>query len=170
MKTLFRSILSLLAAALVPAGAVLIPVAVDLWRIAQAGDRYAWTHFQTLALFVLVPAFMYVLVLGVPVFLIMRWRQAIRWWSSIVAGFVVGLVPTAVSLWPGGNEGPGNMKSHSDGERIIHTMVDGVTTRAGWLQYVETVGMVGLLGALGGLASWVVWWSMRSNKTMEPTR
>jgi hypothetical protein len=169
MKTILRSVLALLAAALAPAGLILVPYAAAL-LLNGVKEPAAWSRFNFWLSAVLGTSLLYVVVLGVPAFLLLRWRRATRWWSSIAVGFVLGSVPAAIALWPGGNAGPGNMSSHSDGEKIIYTMVDGVTTRAGWVRYAEITGMVGLLGALGGLAFWLVWWSMRSNKTMGPTR
>ena len=169
MKTILRSVLALLAAALAPAGLILGPYAAEL-LLNGVEEPTAWQRFNFLLSMVLATSFLYVIVLGVPAFLLLRWRRAIRWWSSIAAGFVLGSVPAAIALWPGGNASPGNMSSYSDGEKIIYTMVDGVTTRAGWVRYAEVTAMIGLLGALGGLAFWLVWWSLRSNKTKAPTR
>jgi hypothetical protein len=168
MKRVLGNVLALLAAVLAPSALIIAPYAVDL-LLNAANEPAAWERFRSW-LFLIMTSSFYVIVLGVPVYLLLRWRKALRWWSAVCAGFVLGGVPSAVSLWPGGNAGPGNMNSHSEAGKVVYTMVDGVTTREGWQQYAEVVGTMGLLGAVSGLAFWLVWRSMRSNKTMEPTR
>ena len=153
---MLRGTLAFAAACLAPSSLVLVPYAVSL---AGSDDSFAWAGFKTFATFVLATAVVYVVVLGVPAFLILRWRKAIRWWSSMLMGFALGCLPIAVDLWP--EDDSGVSSSHWDGEKMVATVVNGTATLAGWIQYGQSVAVFGLFGAVGGLAFWLVWRSMR---------
>jgi hypothetical protein len=105
-----------------------------------------------------------------PAFLIMRWRDAIRWWSTIAVGFVLACLPVAVSLWPTDDSDLQTTAAHWDGEKMVATVIEGVPTVAGWISYLQAVAIMGVFGAIGGLAFWLVWMGLRSNKSSEPTR
>ena len=160
MRTTLRSILALLAAALAPAGLFLVPMGAALLK----GDGYdaaAWSGFSRWLVIVMGTSLLYVVFLGVPVFLLLRWRRAIRWWSATAAGFVVAGLPIAYSLWPHQYADMQTTASHWNGERMVHTMIDGVPTQEGWLEYGAAIASFGLLGAIGGFAGWLVWRVLR---------
>jgi hypothetical protein len=104
----------------------------------------------------------HVLVLGLPGFLALRKLNAIRWWSTVGTGFLLGCIPIAVWAWP--LKYPGLSSSHWDGEKMVQTMVDGVPTVQGWLSYVEGVLYMGIFGAISGLGFWLIW---RRNETQQ---
>ena len=155
MSTLGRSVLALLAAAVAPAALLLAPSAVEL-AMNRPQDAAAWSRFSKWFVAVMGTSALYVLVLGVPAFLILRWRKCIRWWSSIAAGFVLAGLPIALSLWPGDSTLRSTV-SHWNGERMVYTMIDGVATLEGWIRYAESIAAFGAFGAVGGLAGWLVW-------------
>lgn len=112
--------------------------------------------------------------LGLPLFLLLNWKGWANGLSSVLAGFVIGSVPVGIFTWPYSGAG---FSSSVSGVAMI---VDGVPTLAGWLRYLEGVGLFGGLGAAGGLGFWLVvkWaalpWHDRNNDGMArafvPTR
>jgi hypothetical protein len=168
MKTGLRTFLAFLAAAIAPGFLILLPLAAGI--VIEPADPYAWERFTRLAMLILATSFLYVLVLGLPAFLVLRWRNAIRWWSVPVAAFVLGCLPVAIGNWPRDEPDLQTTSSHWDGERMVATMVRGVPTSAGWMAYAKEVAVFGFFGAVSGLAFWLVWWSMRPNKPMQATR
>ena len=97
-----------------------------------------------------------VVVLGLPTFLLFRCFGLVRWWSAVLAGFVLGTVPVAFVLWP---YHPGSSSSYSawDGHELTHYIVRGIPTHAGWADYLLRSGHAGLLAAASAAAFWLVW-------------
>jgi len=168
MRSGFRTFLAFLAAATAPGFLILLPLAAGI--VSEPADPYAWERFSRLAMLILATSFLYVFVLGLPVFLLLRWLNAIRWWSVPTAAFVLGCLPVAIGNWPSYEPELQTTSSHWNGDRMVATMVDGVPTSAGWIAYAKEVTVFGLFGAVSGLAFWFVWWSMRPNKPMQATR
>jgi hypothetical protein len=164
-----RTILAFLAAVVAPAALILLPSALGMLIDGSGQGPHAWSQFAQVLSLTLGTSFLYVLVLGVPAFLLLRWRNAIRWWTAVIMGFVLGCLPLAIDLWPY-ELGVRSTTSHWDGEKMVATMIDGVPTFAGWLSYVKTVSIFGVFGAVSGLAFWLVWRNTRSNKPLQATR
>ena len=160
MKTFIRSVLALVAAATAPAALFLVPLIAD-FLMSGTNDPFAWSRLSKWLVMVLGTSTVYVAILGAPVFLLLLWRRAIRWWSAILAGFIVACLPIAYSLWPYTEPELRTTASHWNGERMVHTMIDGVPTLEGWIRYAESVGVFGLFGAMGGFAGWLVWRILR---------
>jgi hypothetical protein len=91
------------------------------------------------------------ILLGLPLFLILRSTRWINAISSTVGGFIVGVIPGAFLSWPWS---PGSATSVSI--RGVPTIVDGIPTAAGWAQYVEISFYLGCFGAVGGFVFWLV--------------
>lgn len=164
-----RNVFAFLAAAIAPAALILVPYVLDLVVTGAAdSDPYAWERFNRIAFLVAGTSFLYVVVLGIPAFLLLRWGKAIYWWSATAVGFLLGCVPVAFSLWPADADLQ-TRASHWDGEKMVQTVVDGVPTLAGWVSYAKSVVLMGAFGAVGGLAFWLIWWVMRPNKPMQTT-
>jgi hypothetical protein len=53
---------------------------------------------------------------------------------------------------------------------MVATVINGVPTKEGWIEYAQGIAAMGGYGALGGAAFWFVWRIMRSNKSLERTR
>jgi hypothetical protein len=152
--------LAFLAAVLAP---VCLMTAGYLWdQIAtfKPDDPYIWVrtgHF--LILCALISA-AYVIVLGVPTYVVLRSCNAIRWWSTLASGFVLGAAPVAVLSWP--LSGSPGASASIDG---VRTLVNGIPTFAGWLQYLESAAFFGACGAAAATAFWLV--ARRPNRSFE---
>jgi hypothetical protein len=103
-----------------------------------------------------VVASIWVVLLGLPTFLIFKHRGLVRWWSAAVAGFLLGAVPMALVSWPF-SPGSGSGYSAWDGHQTVEYVVNGVPTHAGWVQYILGSGGMGLMGAASAFMFWVVW-------------
>lgn len=129
-------------------------------------DPYIWVRTKNFTLICLTVAAGHVLVLGLPGFLILRTLNAIRWWSTVSVGFVLGCIPVAVWAWPFRYAELRSSASHWGGEKMVHTMINGVPTLEGWLSYGGVVAFMGACGAVGGLGFWLIW---RRNEAQQPT-
>ena len=90
--------------------------------------------------------------LGVPIFLVFRAKHWVNLASCIVAGFVIGAIAVGVLAWP--LRFPALHTTGSvDG---VPTIINGVPTLAGWLNYVELLVLFGAFGALSGFVFWCV--------------
>jgi hypothetical protein len=145
-----------------PAVLLLLPSLFGMLIAGADQDPQAWTLFARMGFLIMAASFLYVLVLGVPVFFLLRWRNAIRWWSALMVGFVLGCLPVAVDLWPYEPDFT-STTSHWDWERMVEAIVDGAPTLAGWLGYAKAVSILGVFGAASGLAFWLVRRGTRSN-------
>jgi hypothetical protein len=134
------------------------------FAVFEANDPYIWVRTRGFAILCLVIAAAHVILLGIPAYLLLRWRDAVRWWSTILSGFVLGATPIAILAWPLRYAQPGSSASF-DG---ISTMVDGVPTMAGWTQYLSGLAFFGALGAGGACAFWLIW-RMRPNTSFKVT-
>lgn len=115
-----RIAIGLLAAAFAPVTAFV------LWMAIQGAFTLGGA-----ALFYLVGvpiAFAFVLLLGLPVYLVLRRRWRLTWWNAVLGGWAVATAPIAMF----------GLRSIGDPTFLL------------W------VGQVGLLGVAGGLAFWAV--------------
>lgn len=103
----------------------------------------------------------HVVILGIPTFAILYWLKRIRLWTSILAGFLCGAIPTAYATRNLVYGPPGSYLSHGFGEDEVITKIDGVATAAGWLEYIMAFAIMGAFGAVAALVFWSVW--SRSN-------
>jgi hypothetical protein len=105
---------------------------------------------------VFVVALLWVVLLGLPAFLLLKHLGCVRWWSAIVCGFVLGALPIAIVSWP---YHPGRDSGFSawDGHRMVAYVVHGLPTHAGWLKYVHDFCSMGLMGAASAIVFWCVW-------------
>lgn len=97
-------------------------------------------------------ALAHAVLLGLPLFLFLNWMGWANALSAILAGFAIGSIPIGVFFWLLRNTDSGS--SSWSGE--TPTMVEGVLTLAGWIEYAETLALFGGFGAIGGLAFWLV--------------
>jgi hypothetical protein len=150
-------------------GAALVSVVVYLAGFAA----YAWWtqlmlhlpegYFRQIVAVVLANALFGALVAGTPLFFVLHLLRWVRWWSSILAGFVVAAVPGALVFWPL-RHASGTVVSISvmRGGQLVQTVSHGALTGAGWLDYGQNILTAALPGALGGLVFWLIW------RRMEP--
>jgi hypothetical protein len=106
------------------------------------------------------------LLLGVPVYLLLRWQKWANAFTSVLAGALVGAGPVGVFLFPAGERWSGSSASVGG----VPTMVDGVATRAGWESYFTTVGLFAAFGVASGFLFWLfIHWASRREALYLPT-
>lgn len=139
--------------------AVLAPtIAIVLWYLYgqfsafDSNDPYIWVRTRGVLLLCLLFSAAHVVVLGVPAFLLLRWRRALRWWTTLLSGFILGAAPVGVFSWPLRCAIPGSSASVNG----VDVMVDGVPTASGWLQYFGSVAAFGSFGVLAAAAFWLI--------------
>jgi hypothetical protein len=170
MKRSFITLLSFVAAVAVPALIVVGWYAYGTFTATgAASDPFAWVRVRSFAVPVVLVTAAHAVVLGVPAFLLLWYLKRINWFSTTIAGFVLGCIPVGVFAWPLRYASPGSSSAHWSGGHMVQTMVNGVPTFAGWLSWARLVGFFGLLGACGGLAFWFVWRS-HANNSIQRTR
>jgi hypothetical protein len=89
----------------------------------------------------------HVVILGVPAALLYR---RLKWRSpafALAGGFLIGALPAGLYFWPVDPRPGTNAWTGS-----TQTLLDGVPTWAGWVEYVQMLGGFGCLGALGAIA------------------
>jgi hypothetical protein len=101
----------------------------------------------TIAFFV---ALAHAVTLGLPFYLLLRLKNWINGISTPLAGFIIGAIPVGVVTWP--LRFPELRTNASVGG--VQTMIDGMPTAAGWLQYLQGLLFFGAFGFVGGLAFW----------------
>ena len=92
----------------------------------------------------------HVVLLGLPVALLfgrLNWRSPVL---ALAGGLLVGALPAGLYFWP---LDPGRGTSAWSGDTA--TLIDGVPTWAGWLEYVVMLVGFGCLGELGAFAFWL---------------
>jgi hypothetical protein len=158
-----RLIIAFAAAVLAPTCALAVWYLYGQFATFDADDPYIWTRTRGFIVICLAISAAHVVVLGIPAYLVLRWRGALRWWSTLLSGFVLGAVPAGVLSWPLRYS---DLKSSAT-VNGVQTMVDGIPTMAGWLQYVGGVSFFGAFGALAAAAFWVVR-GMSPNNSFKP--
>lgn len=143
--------LAFLTAILVPA---CLMTAWYLWgqfATFKPDDPYIWVRTGHFIILCTLISAAYVIVLGIPTYVVLRWRNVVRRWPTIASGFVLGIVPVAVLSWP-----LRFSKGSSASVDGVATLVDGIPTFAGWLQYLELLTLFGACGAAAATAFWLV--------------
>lgn len=87
--------------------------------------------------------------LGAPLFLLLRhfcWANRL---TAIVAGFLIGVIPTGIDKWPSASN-----TGHAELIDNVPTRVFSAPVEANWPGYVESLILPGMLGALAGFAFW----------------
>jgi hypothetical protein len=142
-----------LASAVLAAVAVTLLVTIPLlaeieepWNIVVASEVLELTRLT------FVVALAHALVLGLPLFLILRsMRRQVGAFPCALGGFLVGAVPIGLLVLRSA-VGMSSHESESIGGE--DTVINGVTTLAGWIEHAQSVGFWGLLGIAGGLSFW----------------
>lgn len=147
------------------ASAALAPALVGGATFAMLGAAPVFA--LRLALYVLLIAFAHVLLLGLPAVLLMARARAITWAATVLVGFLIGALPTALWSFPLWRIERGLTASDWNGHVMVQTIVNGVPTWAGWLQYLRLASLAGAFGAIGGIA---YWWVRRRLTPLSPQR
>jgi hypothetical protein len=158
-----RLIIAFVAAVLAPTIALVLWYLYGQFQVFDSGDPYIWVRTRGFFVICLLISLAHVVVLGIPTYLVLRWCDALRWWSTFLSGFVLGVIPFGVLSWPLRYASPGSSAT-VDG---VETMVNGVPTTAGWLQYLGGVSFFGACGLFAAMVFWVVW-GMGPNYSFKP--
>lgn len=142
-----------LVAIMLPACLMTLWYLYEQFAIFEASDPYIWVRTRGFLRMCMAISAAHVVVLGVPTYLLLRKLSVIRWWTIVGSGFVLGAVSVAVFSWPLRYQEFGASAS-VDG---VTTMINGIPTMAGWLQYAYSVSFFGVCGAIGAFGFWVVW-------------
>jgi hypothetical protein len=86
-RQVIKAFVALLVTAVVTALAVAILFAVSAQQLENIHIAFLFAFAFTAA---------YTFILGGPLLLLGAWRHAVRWWSCVLIGFLVGLVPSAL--------------------------------------------------------------------------
>lgn len=149
-----RPIFAFVAAALAPAGAVMLWYLYDQFTRFDAGDPHIWVRTSGVASLCLVVSMAAVLVIGAPAYLVLRGRPGLRWWGVWLAGFLLAAIPFGLLTFPHLTPNPGEFMA-VEGVKLV---VDGVPTLAGWIDYLESVVLFGACGTLASAVFWAVSW------------
>ena len=147
-----RIAIAFLSAAALPALLMVSWYLYGQFQTFEADDPYIWVRTKNFAMLCFFVSAAFVALLGLPAYFIFRWFNLVRWWSTLGAGFLLAAVPMAVFTWP--LKYP-ELKS-SASVNGVETMIDGVPTMAGWLQFIQGVLFLGACGLVGALAFWLV--------------
>jgi len=148
-----RPLTVLFALAVTMLSAVVVSLLFIILTAAQIEERWnivVFSEILTLARTVFVIALAHALVLGLPLFLLLRSLRNVGIITCALGGFLVAAVPSGVLALTSMS----GLQSASVGGRP--TVINGVITLAGWIEYAQTVGFIGLFGTAGGLTFWLV--------------
>lgn len=121
--------------------------------------RDAWQVEQMLALLAIVGAVtaMHALLIGLPMFLLLRRAGRLSAITLSMVGFFAGTLLMGVAGWPWRGGTPGSSYSTNWHGRFVEMEKDGVPTLYGWLSWMESTAIFGLAGIASALAFWYGW-------------
>lgn len=141
MVPLACALLAAVAATLASTVPLLAPIE-EPWNIVVASQVLGvakWTFVAALA---------HALVFGLPLYFLLRLSRSIGIAACAIGGFLLGAVPlSALTLMISSGR-----YDASTGD--TPTVVNGVRTAAGWIEFAQDAGILGLYGLAGGLTFW----------------
>lgn len=146
-----RVALAFLSAAALPALLMILWYLYGQYQTFEPDDPYIWIRTGNFAALCFFISSAFVLLLGLPAYFVLLWLKLIRWWSTLGAGFILASVPMAIFTWP--LKYPELRTTAS--VNGVHTMIDGVPTMAGWVQFSQGVLFLGVCGLIAALAFWL---------------
>jgi hypothetical protein len=149
-------LMALFAAALAASVCFLLALALQKLSAGQLQHLPA-DYLMRVVVFTLETAVAHALLLGMPLFLGLYRLKWLKWWSCTLAGLLIAAIPIAIRSWPLRHAAPNVSAMVMRGGKMVQTMVNGVPTLAGWLDYGWGILTYAALGALGGLSFWLIW-------------
>lgn len=143
-----RTAVAFIAAILVPVAALVAWFLYGQFSMFDSNDPYIWVRTRGFFFICLTVSAAHVIALGIPAYLLLRWRGLLRWWSVLLVGFTLGSIPAGVFSWPLRYAGSRSSASVNG----VDTMIDGVPTMAGWLHYVGGASFFGACGLVAAAA------------------
>ena len=109
----------------------------------------------SMALMAFLIALAHAVVLGLPTYFVLSKLHLMRWWMSIICGFVIGTLPATIEVWRTmvSLVGPGT----DNVENGVYLVRNGVLTSAWWCQTILLSSILGIFGMLGAFSAWLVW-------------
>jgi hypothetical protein len=136
---------SALLAAVIATLLFIIPTLVQIevpWNIVVV------SQVLTLTRTTFIVAAAHALVLGLPLFLLVHSMKRVGVATCALGGFLIGAVPSGVFILIS------MIGLHSASSGGKPTVINGVPTLAGWIEYAYAVGSAGWFGLTGGLTFW----------------
>ena len=158
MRTFTAVVVSILAATLVPSLAFAL-----YWAVAAGSD--GMRLMPLVLFFASLVSLGHALLLGVPGAAWLLRRRQFTIPRMAVLGTLVGALPFAI--WAQPYKYAGTLSSSFSGGEW--KLIDGMPTKAGWVDYLWATGTAGLLGALGGIAFCLAYRSLSANNSSKPT-
>jgi hypothetical protein len=137
------------------AASITVPCLFVLWGVVLAfinPDSYKSDTFAGMGSFFLGSTYIisiFVFLLGVPAYVILRSLNVVRWWSTILSAAILAATPYALLAWPLGN------KSINYINGTVTAVSEPATTLA-WLNYLQGVSGFAAAGAVTGLVFWLI--------------
>ena len=146
-----RTIIIWSATLLAAVVAALLVTALAVKEIEEPWNIAVVSQLLWLLRLTFIVALTHAIVLGLPLFLFLSSKSRIGIIACALGGFAVGASGLAVfELF--GMLGGGSYNAWTGGRA---TVVNGVPTLLGWLEYAQGVGFFGLIGLAGGLTFWL---------------
>ena len=143
MKSYFTLFVSLLICSMVPA--VIFSTYFIILSIADNSLSTIFKQLPSLFFFTTAFGFMHAMLLGFPLYLLVKKYSKFTFTVSATGGFIVGALPLSIYAWPFYDYGS---SSTING---VKTVVNGVPTKAGWFNYFQDAFILGVIGLVSGV-------------------
>ncbi len=98
----------------------------------------------------------HIILFGLPAFLLGWYFRAIRWWTSLITAFIIGVTPTAAYVFIWGLERPfeGPLGLYLGLYSLCLVTIQAILD---FESMTSVVLIMGLLGVSAGLVYWILW-------------
>lgn len=83
---------------------------------------------------------------------VLAWRNKVSAWVCVLSGSLIGMLPVGIATFPYPLFGRPSMSNAWVGG--TQTVIDGIPTLAGWIQYGQLLLFFGAIGAFAGFVFW----------------
>ena len=134
-----------------------------------AGASLTRSDLFGLPMFAAIIAIPFIVLIGIPSFLILRRLHRLSWLSLAATGIFGAALPLAIFGWPA-NRYSGYSSGGNWHGRSVEFFVNGVPTIYGWLGYAQGIMQFALHGLVGALVFYFVWRRVNDpNNSFKPT-